>query len=187
MSAPRRGYLPQLRAGPTKLSAVLEPESTVAPHPDIAHLAPLLGTWRGRGRGEYPTIEPFEYLEEVHFGHVGRPFLTYRQRTRAADGSRPMHSETGYLRAISPDRIELILAHPTGITEICEGSLVTEDGELRLELDSTSIGLSSTAKSVTALGRTITVAGDTLEYSLRMAAVEQPLTHHLAATMQRQN
>ncbi|MFE3225024.1 peroxynitrite isomerase [Nocardia sp. NPDC059228] len=168
------------------MSAVLEPETTVAPHPDIAHLAPLLGTWRGRGRGEYPTIEPFEYLEEVHFGHVGRPFLTYRQRTRAADGSRPMHSEAGYLRAISPDRIELILAHPTGITEICEGSLVTEDGELRLELDSTSIGLSSTAKSVTALGRTIAVAGDTLEYSLRMAAVEQPLTHHLAATMQRE-
>nr|WP_040859927.1 FABP family protein [Nocardia niigatensis] len=166
---------------------MLEPETAVAPHPDIAHLAPLLGTWRGRGRGEYPTIEPFEYLEEVHFGHVGRPFLTYRQRTRAADGSRPMHSETGYLRAIGADRVELILAHPTGITEICEGTLVTEDGELRLELESTAIGLSSTAKSVTALGRSITVAGDTLAYSLRMAAVEQPLTHHLAATMQRAN
>ncbi|WP_230329430.1 peroxynitrite isomerase [Nocardia aurantiaca] len=169
------------------MSAVLEPQTAVAPHPDIAHLAPLLGTWRGRGHGEYPTIEPFEYLEEVHFGHVGRPFLTYRQRTRAADGSRPMHSETGYLRAVGPDRIELILAHPTGITEICEGSLVHENGELRMELASTSIGLSSTAKSVTALGRTITVAGDTLEYSLRMAAVEQPLAHHLAATLQREN
>ncbi|GAB2549417.1 peroxynitrite isomerase [Nocardia heshunensis] len=169
------------------LAAVLESETPVAPHPDIAHLAPLLGTWRGRGQGEYPTIESFEYLEEVHFGHVGRPFLTYRQRTRAADGSRPMHSETGYLRATGPDRIELILAHPTGITEICEGRLVNEEGELRLELDSTSIGMSSSAKSVTALGRTITVAGDTLEYSLRMAAVEQPLTHHLAATMQRAN
>ncbi|WP_405498448.1 peroxynitrite isomerase [Nocardia sp. NBC_00511] len=169
------------------LAAVLEPETPVAPHPDIAHLAPLLGTWRGRGQGEYPTIDTFEYLEEVHFGHVGRPFLTYRQRTRAADGSRPMHSETGYLRAIAPDRIELILAHPTGITEICEGSLVADDGGLRMELDSTAIGLSTSAKSVTALGRTITLAGDTLSYSLRMAAVERPLQHHLASTMQRAN
>ncbi|WP_067827385.1 peroxynitrite isomerase [Nocardia inohanensis] len=169
------------------LAAVLEPETAVAPHPDIAHLAPLLGTWKGRGQGEYPTIDSFEYLEEVHFGHVGRPFLTYRQRTRAADGSRPMHSETGYLRAIGGDRIELILAHPTGITEICEGRLVSDDDGLRLELDSTSIGRSSTAKSVTALGRTFDLSGDTLGYTLRMAAVEQPLQHHLAATLHRSN
>ncbi|WP_067711616.1 peroxynitrite isomerase [Nocardia yamanashiensis] len=169
------------------MAAVLEPETAVAPHPDIAHLAPLLGTWKGRGQGEYPTIDSFEYLEEVHFGHVGRPFLTYRQRTRAADGSRPMHSETGYLRAIGGDRVELILAHPTGITEICEGRLVTEGGDLRLELDSTAIGLSSSAKSVTALGRTFDLSGDTLGYTLRMAAVEQPLQHHLAATLHRSN
>ncbi|MFI6867097.1 peroxynitrite isomerase [Nocardia sp. NPDC050406] len=169
------------------MTAVLDPQNPVAPHPDIAHLAPLLGTWRGNGHGEYPTIQPFDYLEEVHFGHVGRPFLTYRQRTRAADGSRPMHAETGYLRPNGRDRIELILAHPTGITEICEGSLVAENGDLRIELDSTTIGRSSTAKSVTALGRSFTLAGDSLDYTLRMAAVDQPLQHHLAATLRRDN
>ena len=167
------------------LSPVVEPQPSVAPHPAIAPLAPLLGTWRGAGQGEYPTIEAFDYLEEVRFGHVGRPFLTYRQRTRAADDGRPLHVETGYLRSPRPGHVELILAHPTGITEICEGPLVDADGELRMEFESTDIGRASTAKVVSALGRTFSLVGDTLDYTLRMAAVGEPLTHHLSATLHR--
>ncbi|WP_433685615.1 peroxynitrite isomerase [Nocardia sp. CA-119907] len=167
------------------MSPVVAPQPSVAPHPDIAPLAALLGTWRGPGHGEYPTIESFDYVEEIKFGHLGRPFLTYRQRTRAADGSRPMHAETGYLRCPRPDHVELILAHPTGITEICEGSLTIADGALQMEFESTSIGRSSTAKVVTALGRSIVLTDDTIEYTLRMAAVGEPLTHHLAATLHR--
>ncbi|MFI9510083.1 peroxynitrite isomerase [Nocardia sp. NPDC052566] len=164
---------------------MVEPQPPVAPHPDIAPLAPLLGTWRGNGQGEYPTIQPFGYLEEIRFGHLGRPFLTYRQRTRAADNGRPMHAETGYLRCPRPDRVELILAHPTGITEICEGALTLADDELRMEFESTSIGRSGTAKLVTALGRSIRQTGDTIDYTLRMAAVGEPLQHHLAASLRR--
>jgi hypothetical protein len=168
-----------------RLFAVVEPQPPIALHPDIAPLAPLLGVWRGNGQGEYPTIQPFGYVEEIRFGHLGRPFLTYRQKTRAADDGRPLHAETGYLRCPRPDRVELILAHPTGITEICEGSLAVEDGTLRMELDSTAIGRSSTAKLVTALGRSLRLSGDTIDYTLRMAAVGEPLQHHLAATLLR--
>ncbi|MGO4647577.1 peroxynitrite isomerase [Nocardia sp. 2YAB30] len=164
---------------------MVETQSPIALHPDIALLAPLLGTWRGKGQGEYPTIQPFGYVEEIRFGHLGRPFLTYRQKTRSSDDERPMHAETGYLRCPRPDRVELILAHPTGITEICEGSLTIDGDRVQIELNSTSIGLASTAKSVTALGRTIRLSGDTIDYTLRMAAVGEPLQRHLTATLHR--
>src|SRR5689334_23578959 len=125
------------------MPAIPYPGDVVDLHPDVAVLAPLLGTWSGRGEGVYPTIASFGYLEEVTFGHVGKPFLVYNQRTRATDDGRPLHAETGYLRMPSPDRVELILAHPTGITEIQEGVLSTAGATLELKLNATTIGRTS--------------------------------------------
>lgn len=155
-------------------------------HPNIAVLAPLLGSWAGEGAGEYPTIQSFGYLEHITFGHVGKPFLAYGQRTKAADDGRPLHAEAGYLRVPTAGRVELVLAHPTGITEIEEGTVTEVDGTLRIELQTTSIGRSSTAKEVTALARTFAISGDELTYTVAMGAVGQPLQHHLAATLRRQ-
>lgn len=154
-------------------------------HPGLTVLAPLLGTWAGSGAGEYPTIPSFGYLEEITFGHVGKPFLAYAQKTRATDDGRPLHAETGYLRVPSPGRVELVLAHPTGVTEIQEGSVAVVDGVLDVELSATSIGLTSSAKEVRALSRSFHIDGDELTYTLRLGAVGQPLQHHLSATLHR--
>ncbi|GAB7142245.1 peroxynitrite isomerase [Mycobacterium riyadhense] len=157
-------------------------------HPDLEALAPLLGTWAGRGRGEYPTIQPFEYLEEVVFSHVGKPFLAYGQRTRAVADGKPLHAETGYLRVPQPGHLELVLAHPSGITEIEVGTYSRSGDVIEVELATTPIGvigLTPTAKEVNALGRSLRIDGDQLSYSLQMGAVGQPLQHHLAAVLHR--
>jgi hypothetical protein len=161
----------------------LHPDLQPDLHPDVSVLARLLGTWAGQGEGEYPTIEPFGYVEEVTFGHVGKPFLTYGQRTKASDDGRPLHAETGYIRVPSPGRVEWVLAHPTGITEILEGTLSVSGTTIEMELTATTIGRTTSAKDVTALGRSIRVDGDELTYTLRLGAVGQPLQHHLSATL----
>ena len=153
-------------------------------HPAIAILAPLLGTWTGRGSGDYPTIDDFGYLEDVTFGHVGKPFLSYTQRTRSEDGA-PMHAETGYLRVPSAGHAELVLAQPSGVTEVDEGTVSTDGGVLVIELSSTSVGLTSTAKEVLSVARSIRVDGDELTYTLLMGAMGLPLQHHLTATLHR--
>ena len=151
-------------------------------HPDVAALAHLLGTWAGHGTGSYPTIEPFEYDETITFGHVGKPFLSYGQRTTRSDNGLPSHAELGYLRSDGTSAVELILAHPTGLTELCEGTI---DGPT-ITLRSISVVGSSTAKPVRAVERQLTVEGDRLHYVLRMSAVGLPMTHHLEAELVRQ-
>ncbi|OBG61368.1 MULTISPECIES: peroxynitrite isomerase [unclassified Mycobacterium] len=155
-------------------------------HPDLAALAPLLGTWAGQGAGEYPTIEPFDYLEEVVFSHVGKPFLAYAQKTKASADGKPLHAETGYLRVPRPGHVELVLAHPSGITEIEVGTYAVSGDVIEIELSTTDVGRTPTAKEVTALGRSFRIDGDELSYSVRMGAVGQPLQHHLAAVLRRQ-
>ena len=155
-------------------------------HPGIAKLAALLGNWAGGGSGEYPTIETFGYTEEVSIGHTGKPFLTYSQRTKSDDGS-PQHAETGYIRMPSAESVEFIVAHPTGITEIDEGSVAFTDRGLVLDVHSTTVARSASAKEVVAVARSIRVDGDELSYTLQMAAVGLPRQHHLSATLYRQS
>src|ERR1700757_686213 len=155
-------------------------------HPDLEALTPLLGTWSGRGDGHYPTIQPFEYLEEVVFSHVGKPFLAYAQKTKAVADGKPLHAETGYLRVPQPGRVELVLAHPSGIAEIEVGTYSVTGDRIEVELSTSEIGLTPTAKEVTALGRSLHIHGDELSYTVRMGAMGQPLQDHLAAVLRRQ-
>jgi hypothetical protein len=150
-------------------------------HPDAARIAFLLGTWRGAGKGEYPTIDPFAYEEEVRFTHNGKPFLAYTQRTWHPQKGFAMHAEAGYFRPLENGRIEIVVAQPTGIIEVQEG--IVEGNTI--SVSSSLIGKTSTAKDVAKLERSFEVDGDVLRYEVRMAAVGQPLQYHLGAELRK--
>lgn len=150
---------------------------------NLTPLAPLLGTWKGEGSGEYPTIDSFTYTEELAFTDVGKPFLLYVQKTWSPSGA-PMHTETGYLRLPAPGVIEMILAQPTGQTELLEGTIEENADGFQITLQSTVVN-SATAKTVDATERkySLTNGGAQLSTTFAMAAVGVPMTHHLGSTL----
>lgn len=157
-------------------------------HEALSALEDLLGTWRGAGSGHYPTIDDFAYLEELTIGHVGKPFLAIGHKTRRDGGAgEPLHAEAGYVRPTPAGGIEVILVHPSGITELHHDGEVERDadGALVVTLRSTHVLATPTAKSVDQVERIYRCLGDDLSYDISMAAVGEPLTHHLHATLKR--
>ena len=177
-----------IESEPDRASKPADPQPPLQPM--LEPLRVLLGTWRGEGRGVYPTIESFRYLEEVRFWHVGKPFLGYEQRTRSPETRLPMHTESGFWRALlvtgddppATTPLEVVLAHPTGLAEV----LVGETDGTRFTFTSATVARTPTAKDVAAVERRFVLDDeDTLSYEVHMAAVGQPMQLHLAATLHR--
>jgi hypothetical protein len=152
-------------------------------HPDLMPVSWLLGTWHGNGKGEYPTIESYEFEQEAVFAHDGRSFLHYFSRTwlTGEDGARvgPGELETGFLR-LGGDRegdgypLELVLAHPTGYAEVWYGNV---EGS-RLTLATDVVARTSTAEDYTAGQRMYGLVNGDLMYAYDMAAMDHPMQSH---------
>jgi hypothetical protein len=150
-------------------------------NPALEPVAFLLGKWRGEGEGQYPSIQPFRYREEIAFSHNGKPFLIYNQRTEAINSGQPMHGEAGYLRMVGEGRVEFVIAQPIGYAEISLGRV---DGQ-RIDVECTTVARTPTAKPVTSISRSLWLEGDTLRYELRMGMENTPLRRHLTASFRR--
>ena len=103
-------------------------ENDLATLPEaVRPLAWLIGRWSGFGKGQYPTIEDFTFVQEVEFRCDGRPFLSYVSRSWMIDEDgtriRPTGTETGFWRPQPGNGVEIVLSHPTGYAEIWLGSL----------------------------------------------------------------
>ena len=150
-------------------------------HPACAPLAFLLGTWQGAGTGVYPTIEDFSYVEEVSFTHVGKPFVSYVQKTKDAGSGLPLHCEAGFLRPQPDGRVELVLAQPSGVVEVLEGPAEGRD----IQLSSVAVLGTDSAKPVTATERRLWLDGEVLYSSVAMAAMGLEIQHHVVSEMYR--
>ncbi len=154
-------------------------------HDDLMPLAFLLGQWRGNGHGDYPTIDAFQFGQEIGFTHDGRPFLHYFSRTWLIDDKqnavRPLALETGFLRPQPDGAIEMMLAHPTGFVEIYYGSV---EGA-KLEIATDAVVRSQTAKEYVGGQRLYGLAEGDLLWTFDMAAVGVPIQPHIWARLKR--
>ena len=162
----------------------LAPVTESLPAP-LQPLAFLSGTWIGGGELHYPTIETANYTETISFVSDGRPFFAYEQTTHLIEADRPAHRESGYWRHVGDGRVEVMLAHITGLVEILEGTVTSDGGVHVVDLVSTCVQGAATAVGVSATSRRFECDGATLRYDFSMEAAGQPMTHHLAATLER--
>jgi hypothetical protein len=167
-----------------------DPDSGPPLHPALRALGPYVGMWRGRGRGGYPTIEDFDYAQEIRISHDGRPFLSYESRAWLLDDEsrpvRPAARESGWWRPVLHDEtptgeIEVLLSTPTGIMELHYGRI---EGT-KLELATDAVIRTATAKEVTAGRRLYGIVDGALMYAQEMAAVGHSLVPHLSARLTR--
>jgi hypothetical protein len=160
--------------------------------PDLHHsllaLLPYVGEWRGRGKGGFPTIEDFDYAQEIRISHDGRPFLHYESRAWILDEQsqpvRPAMREVGWWRPVTvdgraTDEVEALLTNPTGIMELYLGRV----SGTQLEMATDAVLRTSTAKEVTAGHRLYGIIEGALLYAQDMAAVGHSLSPHLSARL----
>ncbi|XP_069721336.1 peroxynitrite isomerase THAP4 isoform X1 [Phaenicophaeus curvirostris] len=153
-------------------------------NPVMEPLSWMLGTWLSDppGNGTYPTMKPFQYLEEVHISHVGQPMLNFSFNAFHPDTRKPMHRECGFIR-LKPDtnKVAFISAQNTGLVEVEEGEVNGQE----LSIASHSIARISFAKKphVEQITRKFRLNSDgKLEQTVSMATTTQPMTQHLHIT-----
>jgi hypothetical protein len=154
---------------------------------DWSCLTQLIGVWKGSGRGEFPTIEPFTYREvfEVTEAVAGES-LHYRQQTwrTSTDPEAISHKETGFINLAPETKIEILNAQGSDRVELLTGSM-----------ERTMLGftISLYSRSIVGDDRMITswrqweLATDGFSYSMGMSTTVVPDgAHHLSAELHRQ-
>ena len=147
----------------------------------------LEGTWRGEGRGEFPTIRSFTYRETLIFERPDEATLFYIQRTerRPADGGpfANSHWESGFIHALATGEVEAANVQIGGRGEVLAGHIEQDGRLIRLVLRSTA---ETNDARMVATARLFEIDGDTLRYEMDMATTRvRELTRHVFATLRR--
>ncbi|MFF4878349.1 MULTISPECIES: FABP family protein [unclassified Micromonospora] len=159
-------------------------------HPALDGLLPYIGLWRGRGKGGFPTVEDFDYAQEIRISHDGRPFLHYESRAWILDEQskpvRPAGREVGWWRPVlvdgrATDELEALLTTPSGVMELHLG----KRNGTQVEFATDAVVRTATAKEVTGGHRLFGIVEGALLYAQDMAAMGHGLSPHLSARLVR--
>ena len=153
----------------------------------MQHLAPLVGRWRGRGIGQFPTIDGFAYFEELVFHANGHEaLLHYEQKTWRAEGDargEPLHWESGFVIPQEDGTIEISNAQNGGRVEVLAGPLNPRTNGFMLDLESVVLNHDARLRSSQ---RVLWLDGVQLSYEVAMETTRvSPVHHHLSASLTR--
>ena len=165
----------------------------------------MLGAWRGHGKGGYPTVADFSFVQEVTVTTDGRPFLIYESRSWELDDDgrvgRSLAMETGFIRVVhagddveakpsTVHDVEMIISHPTGYAEVWAGTTTTTGIEnarftgAKMELRSHGVVSANLAKPYAGGERLYGLVNGNFLWRFDMAAMGQEPAAHVAAQLQ---
>jgi hypothetical protein len=147
----------------------------------------LAGIWRGEGRGGYPTIASFDYVESLVFERRDENSLFYVQRTeKRLDEQTELvasHWESGFIHALPTGQLELANVQIGGRSELLTGDIHHIKQIVKLEFGSESI---ANDERMVASTRALEIEGDVLRYVMCMRTTRtNALIQHLTATLTR--
>ena len=152
--------------------------------PELFPIAFLLGTWVGEGVGGYPGEEDYPFAQEVRFQRVpGLPVFGYSSRLWDPQSGEDIDGEVGYWRTAGTYetglRVEVTIAHPTGIAEVFVGDV---DGG-KIELSDNVTVRTATARQVERSQRLYGIVEGDLAYAIDIAAEGEQLRPHRSARL----
>ena len=156
------------------------------------------GIWRGEGVGEFPPrVAPFQYIEELVIKPLSKPNVwECRSQTRNKVTDKPMHIETGFMRAHPGEpqgecgRVEFVISHPFGLAEVSQGNYTSDMIEVTCRSEGFSRVATATPPQVTELRRVyrFVVAEDGcsyLEFLFEMGTTLTAMQTHLVAKLKK--
>lgn len=148
----------------------------------------LVGTWKGEGRGQFPTIDAFRYWEETAFcENAGEMLVHFEQRSWLLDDEgeivKPLHWESGFFIPADDGQIDLLNAQNSRRVEVLRGMSGFESRSWFLRTRSVLHGYDRRMMETT---RNFEVSGDTLRYEICMATDKvSEIQPHLEAELKR--
>ncbi len=155
----------------------------------------VLGNWKGKGNGGFPTLRPFEYMDHMRFKVIDEafeiePLIHFEEIAWVIEGTKTIfkHWETGYFKPTPDGRLQLYICHNTGRIEITYGFYLELDLEKRsfkLEFESDFIRNDEGTIATMASKRILMYDGSKLKYNLEMSTSDvRGLRSHLTSVLE---